>query len=249
MGDLTRISDWGSSNLVKFNSIKTQFQIISLSTFSQNFNINFNDSTITNSNNLNILGLNINSKLSWKPHINQLAKAASQKLGILYRCRPFFTCEQLLRIYKGLIRPCLEYCSHVWGGSSSTHLLDRVESKAYRLINSPTVTANIPSLSLRRNVVSLSLFYRYYFVRCSVELASRVPPTKLWHRGTRQASLSHAFCVDVGHRRIGRYDVSFFPSTSRLWNNLPPSVFPPSYNLSIFKKRVYTHLIDSQLVY
>ena len=24
-------------------------------------------------------------------------------------------CEQLLRIYKGLIRPCLEYCSHVWG--------------------------------------------------------------------------------------------------------------------------------------
>merc|ERR1711984_31769 len=157
--DLTRISDWGSSNLVKFNSIKTQFQIISLSTFSQNFNINFNDSTIANSNSLNILGLNINSKLSWKPHINQLAKAASQKLGILYRCRPFFTCEQLPRIYKGLIRPCLEYCSHVWGGSSSTYLLDRVESKAFRLINAPHLTSQLPSLKLRRGVASLSLSF------------------------------------------------------------------------------------------
>merc|ERR1712030_125544 len=126
------------------------------------------------------------------------------------------------------------------GGSSSTHLLNRVESKAYRLIISPTVTANIPSLSLRRNVASLSLFYRYYFGQCSVELASRVPPTKLWQRGTRQASSSHAFSVDVGHRRIGRYDVSFFPSTSRLWNNLPCSVSPPP-TICLSLRSVCTH--------
>ena len=52
----------------------------------------------------------ISSNLSWKPHIQQIAKSASAKLGILFRCRPFFTCEQSLRIYKGLIRPCLDQC-------------------------------------------------------------------------------------------------------------------------------------------
>ena len=36
-----------------------------------------------------------------------------------------------------LIRPCIEYGSHVWRGSTHTALLNRVESKPFRLINSP----------------------------------------------------------------------------------------------------------------
>ena len=189
-----------------------------------------------------MLGVTISSDLSWKPHIQEIAKSASNKLGILFRCRPFFTCEQLLRIYKGLIRPCLEYCSHVWGGSSSTYILDRVESKAFRLINSPNHTSQLPSLQLRRNVASLSLFYRYYFGRCSEELSYCVPRPKSWGRSTRLASASHNYCVDVGPLRIDRYSSCFFPSTAKLWNSLPPSVFPTSYDLSSFKCRVYGHL-------
>ena len=159
--DLMSISAWGAANLVKFNSLKTKFLPITLSHSNHIQNIQFEDNLIPPSNSVNILGLNISSNLSWKPHISEIAKAASQKLGMLFRLRSYFTPAQLLQIWKGLIRPCLEYCSHVWGGSSSTRLLDRVESKAYRLIGSPTLTSSIPSLSLRRDVASLSLFYRY----------------------------------------------------------------------------------------
>ena len=31
------------------------------------------------------------------------------------------------------IRPCLEYCSHIWHSSPYTSLLDRIESKAILL--------------------------------------------------------------------------------------------------------------------
>ena len=113
--DLGRIASWGADNLVNFNDLKTQFTIISLAKNSDNLQINFKDSVIGPTTAFHLLGLTITSNLSWKPHIQQIAKSASAKLGILFRCRPFFTCEQLLRIYKGLIRPCLEYCSHVWG--------------------------------------------------------------------------------------------------------------------------------------
>ncbi|MPC27795.1 hypothetical protein E2C01_020979 [Portunus trituberculatus] len=43
---------------------------------------------------------------------------------------------KLLTLY---IHPCMKYSSHVWGDSTYTVLLDRVESKAFRLISSPPV--------------------------------------------------------------------------------------------------------------
>merc|ERR1711980_12464 len=52
----------------------------------------------------------------------------------------FFSPTQLLALYRGLISPCMEYASHIWGGSTHTSLLNRVESKAFRLINSPPLT-------------------------------------------------------------------------------------------------------------
>src|SRR6201990_2691117 len=153
LANLDWISWWGHSNLVKFKSLKTQLLHISLSKTPPNFPILFDGSPVSPVNNINILGLNINNKLSWKPHITMVAKAASKKLGILFRLREFFSSEQLLQIYKGLIRPCMEYCSHIWGGSGSSSLLDRVESKAKRLINCPLLSN---SLDL------LPLFHRYY---------------------------------------------------------------------------------------
>ena len=240
--DLERIASWGEANLVNFNKSKTQFQIVSLSSLPVDAAITFQDSIIQPTSSINMLGVQINSSLSWREHIVQISKTASKQMGILFRCRPFFTSEQLLQVYKGLIRPRLEYCCHVWGGSPSTPILDRVESKAVRLINSPTLTNSLPSLKCRRDVASLALFYRYYFGQCSRELTTCVPPARVWIRPTRRAQVSHPYCVDLGHPRIDRYAKSFFHSTGLLWNTLPSSDFPNSYNLSSFKCRVYRHL-------
>ena len=180
--------------------------------------------------------------MSWRNHIVQIAKSASKKLGVLFRCKKFFTPAQLLKLYTGLIRPSLEYCSHIWGASSYTSLLDRVESKAFRLINDPTLTSTLDSLTLRRKVASLSLFYRYYHGRCSRELAECVPPPLGRPRGTRQATSSHEWSVALSNPHIGRFGDCFFPTVSRLWNSLPSSVFPNCYNLSLFKKQVCRHL-------
>ena len=240
--DLGRISGWGSDNLVNFNSRKTQFLPISLSTTPSDFNISFDNNLLDPLDSINILGINVTSNLSWQAHISTIAKSASKKLGILYRCRRYFSSEQLFQLYKGLIRPCIEYCSHVWGNSPCTRLLDRVESKAVRLIGSPHITSKLEPLSLRRQVASLSLFYKYYFGNCSRELSGCVPPPLPRPRNTRQAVSCHQYCVKIDNSRIARYDVCFFPSTSKIWNSLPANVFPPQYNISSFKRRVFQFL-------
>ena len=122
-------------------------------------------------------GLSVSSNLSWKTHIYSTAKHASQKLDFLSRARGFFSPSQLLTIYKSQICPSLEYCSHVLGGAprSSLHLLDKVQSKAIRLINNPSLAKSLQSLSHRRLVADPSIFYRYFHGHCSMEIKSIIP--------------------------------------------------------------------------
>ena len=77
--DLQSISEWGTRNLVKFNTSKTQLLTISLSNNPSNYPIIFEDSEIPPLNSVNILGLQISSSLSWRDHIVQIAKSASKK--------------------------------------------------------------------------------------------------------------------------------------------------------------------------
>ena len=139
------------------------------------------------------LSLSISSNLTWKPHINSIAKHASQKLGSLSRVRGYCSPSQLLTIYKSQIRPSLEYCSHVWSGApkSSLHLLDRVQSKAIRLINNPNLTNSLQSLSHRRLVADLSIFYRYVHGHCSQEIKNIIPDPVRRVRTTSSFTYSH----------------------------------------------------------
>ena len=179
------------------------------------------------------LGLSISSNLTWKPHINSIAKYATQKLGFLSRARAYFSPSQLLTIYNSQIRPFLEYCSHVWGGApkSSLHLLDRVQSKAICLINNPNLINSLQSLSHRRLVADLSIFYRYFHGHCSQEIKNIIPDPVRHVRTTRRSTYSHPFQVTLPNPQTISHKSSFIPRTSQLWNSLPHTTFPESYNL------------------
>ena len=134
----------------------------------------------------------------------------------------------------GFIRPCLEYCSYIWGSFPYTSHLDRVESKAVRLIGDLSLTSTLDPLSLRCKVAFLSLLYCYYFGHYFDELAACILPPMARPCSTRKATLAHNYCVEFSNARISRFSDGFFPSTSRLWNSLPllyfrlPSTFLPS---------------------
>ena len=144
----------------------------------------------------------------------------------------------LLKLYTDFICPCLEYCSHVWGSSPYTSLLDGVESKAIRLIGDPSLTSALDPLSLRRKVASLSLFYRYYFGHCCDELATCIPRPMAQPRSTWQASFAHNYCVELSNARINRFSemivmvssllLPAFGTLSLLLYFRLPSTFRPS---------------------
>ena len=186
------------------------------------------------------LCLSVSSNLSWKTHIHSTAKHASQKLGFLSRTRGFFSPSQLLTIYKSQIRPSLEYSPHVCGGAprSSLHLLDKVQSKAIRLINNPSLTKSLQPLSQRRLIADLPIFYRFFHGYCSLEIKNIIPGPLSCVRPNRSSTQSHPFQVILSNPRILSHKSSFIPRTCQLWNTLPSTSFPESYNLSCLKSTI-----------
>ena len=237
--DLTVIEKWGKDNLVSFNQSKTKQAVISRKG-NQNFPpVLMNADELDTSASFTQLGLSLSSNLTWKTHIHSLAKHASQKLGFLARARGYFSSSHLLSIYKSQIRPSLEYCSHVWGGApkSTLCLLDKVQSKAIRLINNLYLTKSLQPLSHRRLVGDLSIFYRY-FNGHSQEIREIIPAPLRRVRTTRSSTHSHPFQVSLPTSRTISHKSSFIPRTCNLWNLLPSSCFPVSYNFPSFKSKM-----------
>ena len=120
-------------------------------------------------------------------------------------------------------------------GINSHNFVNRMVSKAFCLVISPPLTDCLDFLSHRRNVASISLFYRYFHADCSSELANCMPPPLPRPRCTR-LSTSHPYSVYLSNARINQYLNSFIPYTGKLWNSLPMSVFPPAYDLTLSKE-------------
>ena len=89
--DLQGVLDWGSSWKITFNPDKTQLLTISRSK-NRNFPpIIMASDQLDELSCLRLLGLDITSSLSWRKHIECLAKANSKKIGCLYRARKYLT--------------------------------------------------------------------------------------------------------------------------------------------------------------
>ena len=79
--------------------------------------------------------------------MSKLLSQPQKNWGVLFWCKQYFNAAQLFILYISFIRPCLEYCSHIWGSSPYTSLLDRIESKAIHLIGDPSLTSTLDPVS------------------------------------------------------------------------------------------------------
>ena len=60
------------------------------------------------------LGVTIQSKLNWKPHIHNITKKANSVRAFLQRNLSNCPCPVKEQAYKSYVRPILEYASTVW---------------------------------------------------------------------------------------------------------------------------------------
>ena len=111
-----------------------------------------------------------------------LLKLPPKKLepGLLLK---FLSHEVALYLCKSTFCPYLE-------------LLDKIQKWICKTVGS-SLAAFFQSLAHRQNVASWSVFYRYYFGRCSSELAQLVPLPYSRRRSNRCSDRLHGFSVTI----------------------------------------------------
>ncbi len=137
--------------------------------------------------------------------------------------------------------PVMEYASHVWGGFIHTAPINRVESKAFHLINYSLTDYSISQMLLE---CCISNFYRYFHGYCSSELAHCMTLPLLQPRCTRPSTFSHPYSILLTNARVTQHFHSFIHFTGKLWSSLLDSVFPPNYDLNSFKRGSSRYLHD-----
>ena len=162
--------------LVDFNAEKTQLASFDQSNNTGSIDVKMDGYALEEKSSFKMLVLTFSSKLDWGSYIISIPKTAPKKIGALIYSMKFLSSEVALYLYESTIRACMEYCCHVWASAPSCYLelFDKLQKQICRTL-SPSLAASLEPLDHCGNVASLSVFYRYYFGRCSSELAQLVP--------------------------------------------------------------------------
>ena len=114
--------NWVKKWLVDLNTGKTLLVLFDQSNNNGCIDLKMHGSVLEEKSSFKLLGLTFSSKLGWDSRIISIAKPASKKIGALIRSVEFLYPEVALYHYKSTIRPCMEYCCHVWAGVPSCYL-------------------------------------------------------------------------------------------------------------------------------
>ena len=144
--DLRETLDWLGSGL------KNSTGLFDWSNNTGVIDVKMDGSVLEEKSSFKMLGLTFSSKLDWGSYIISIAKTASKKIGALIRSMKFFSHEVALYFYKSTIRPCMEYCCHVWVGAPSCYLelLDKLQKRIYRTVG-PSLAGSLERLAHCQN--------------------------------------------------------------------------------------------------
>ena len=101
---------WLEFNYMKVNSDKSHLLMSGNLTFLSNVDNN----VIESENQQELLGILIDSNLTFKGHINNICKKASQKLNALARISPYMDIQKRRTIMKSFITSQFGYCPLIW---------------------------------------------------------------------------------------------------------------------------------------
>ena len=163
--DLGRVSEWCDLWGMKLNASKTKTMIVSRShtKHPQSPPLTIGRTVLKESDDLVILGVTFDWKMTFGKHLRSVSRAASQRLVILRKSWRVFQNRSLIgRCFWGFVLPVLVYYSAVWCSAADTHLklLDRAVSIARFLTGVVFGCDN----SHRRSVAVLCMLY---MIRCN----------------------------------------------------------------------------------
>ena len=242
--DLDKLSKWADRWKVNFAPSKTFYMRITNRNHQQPLpTIYLCGEPITETTQIKTLGVTLTKNLSWGVHINNIISRASKRLLVMRKYRFCLSRKALETIYISMIRPILEYGNVLYDNcpASTGRSIESIQRQAalictggYKHTDYKNLLSelNWETLCDRRKLHKLVIFYK---------IKNKIYPDYLSsYLKTNQNSTYNLRHTNEQRPRFSRLNnsfKSFFPSTVRLWNNLP-STTRDSNSVNIFKALV-----------
>lgn len=161
---MNNTSKWATDWCVTINSLKTVATCFSLSNTKENIKLTINNQRIPQEDTPTYLGVKLDKRLTWSPHIQEMGRRATRRLSLMKKLAgtKWGASSNILRqVYTGNVRPVLEYGSAAWAtaAKSNSSRLTKIQNAGMRLItgglkttpiNALESTTGLPSLDTRR---------------------------------------------------------------------------------------------------
>ena len=239
--DINIMLDWSRHWLLSFNVSKCKVLHIGNTPYTGNYALNGIQLELLD--NYRDLGIQIDSKLKFHIHTDTVVKKAYRVLGLI---RKSFECKDydvMVKLYKSLVRPIIEYNNVLWGPFyvSDNQKVERIQRKATRIIPSISQLSyrdrlrhlNLPSLQHRRRRGDLISLYQILKGAYDIDNQLFIPSTVTITRGhTKKFFKQHT----------NSYTRSKFFSNRVIndWNSLPQFIVDSS-SVNEFKMLLDRH--------
>ena len=218
------LNKWARNNFMTIHPAKTELMLLSKTKFIgplQKICLGPNELSFVSK--ATCLGIHIDNKLSWSPHVKSLSKRFSARVKKLKHLKGFDNRILESIYFKGII-PSIAYSIALWGSSKSLQTLEDIHIGAARFI------FNIKESTLSTEVLaatkwkSLSYIYKKRISTISYQAFYNTAPAGINSPFTKRSPLSSLrdnLKLYVQRPKSDFLRSSFSHRASILWNNLP----------------------------
>ena len=154
--DLNRLCSWSKDWLMLFNVDKCKCLHFGFNNIE--FEYMLGNDTISSCLEEKDLGITVHHSLQTSSHCANIVKKANQVLGIIRRTYDDKSKENIVQLYKSLVRPHLEYCVQAWRPYLQKDIdnIEKVQRRATKMINGLSQLSYEERLK-RTNLMTLEL--------------------------------------------------------------------------------------------
>ena len=238
--DLLKISNWAEKWKVQFNAKKSKDIVFSNKYLNNSPPLIFNNNFIERVNVHKHLGIYLSSSLDWSVQVHEVSLKANRKLSVL-RSVNLLSRQTLDLLYKITVRSVIDYGLPIYCQNLKQTEIYRLEQIQYRAAKIVTGALHLTSreklnselgwetIQKRSEILGLCFFHKIHSHDTRTLIRKCMPEPDFHRKLTLRSKGGYIPYKNLGNK----FQTSFFPYHSRLWNNLPKNV--RSSNIDDFK--------------
>ena len=242
LADFRTVMNWFYENFMILNTGKCHYMCIGKDTNEKDV-FKLNESQIMkNSEEVDILGIKVDRKLTFHQHIKEICKKAGQKLSALLRMSPYIDKDKRKIIYNSIIKSQFNYCPLVWMFClrKSNNLMNKIQERALRITHND-FESDFEELLLKNNEITIHHRNLQVLMTEIYKIVNNFAPPimkSLFESRENNHNLRNFQDITTSRRRTVRYGLETVSYRAPfIWSKLPPE-FKEINSVKEFKSKI-----------